>query len=108
MLAFECIPGRKVGHRPVGGTRHAILARNPGVELEGDEVEIVLGEEVRDARKRQAMLLHVEQQVAAFAGAEEIARRATFRNAAPRLVRDEVLPAAADVVGGSADSRAPR
>ena len=34
MLALERIPGREVGHRPVGGKRRAILAGDPGVELE--------------------------------------------------------------------------
>jgi hypothetical protein len=50
-----------VGHRVIGGIHGTVLARHPGLKLEADEIERILGEKVRNLRNRQAVFLHVEQ-----------------------------------------------
>src|SRR5947209_6838609 len=71
----------------------AIVLHEPRRKFKTDEVQIVLGEEGLDLRNRQTMLLDVEQEIAAFAGAEEIPG---LGDALERRIQ-EVLPAAANV-----------
>src|ERR1041385_8472744 len=68
------------------------------VEVEAKELEAGVAQERLDLRQRQAVLLHIEEQVAAAAQAEEIRRCEQVSERQPG--RRHVLPEAADAVGG--------
>src|SRR5213080_4343149 len=72
----------------------AIVLHEPRRKFKTDEVQIVPGEEGFDLRNRQTMLLDVEQEIAALAGAEEIPG---LGDALERRIQ-EFLPAAANIV----------
>ena len=90
------------------GNRARYRARRERIEIEADEGETVLGEEVGDLRERQAVLLHVEQEVAARAGAEEIARGDDVLEPAAAVDRQRDPAGSAGCPRRSADSRARR
>ena len=70
---------------------------------EAKERQSIVLQELLDLRDRQLMLLHMEQQVAAFAGREEVGECASRSSAGScRLEAQEVLPAATDVGCGLA------
>ena len=96
VFGLHRVPAVEVAHRPAGlGEQRAVALQRGRVEFEADEAQALPGDEVLDGRDGQAAFLHVEQQVAAFAGAEEIVEA---RQAAQRRV-EQILPAAADVGG---------
>src|SRR5262245_43294043 len=88
------MPTIQVAHEAIATEQIPILLHDAGRELETNEFQVVLGDEGFDLGYRESMLLNVKQQVAAFAGAEEIA----VLGDAPERGIQEVLPAAANVV----------
>ena len=92
------MPTIQVAHEAIATKHVPILLHHVGRELEPDEFQVVLGDEGFDLGYRESMLLNVKQQVAAFAGAEEIA----VLGDAPERGIQEVLPAAANIVRGRA------
>src|SRR5262245_56418373 len=97
VLVLEGIPARQVGHSPVLWESRHIPPLYGLIEIEPDEGEAVLRDEVGDLRNREAVLLHVEQQVAAAAYAEKVSRRGDRLELAVAV--EERLPAAANVFG---------
>src|SRR5262245_4066800 len=97
-FGLERVPTIEIAHETVATENIAIMLHDRRREFETDEFQIVLDDEGLDLRKRQPALLDMKQQVAALAGAEEIAG---LGNAVERRV-EQVLPAAADVVRGGA------
>src|SRR5438270_3268970 len=75
LLALERVPAGEIGPRFVVRETPQIFLRRGVIEVEADKREPVLRDERGDLRDRQTVLLHVEQEVAAAAGAEKIARR---------------------------------
>src|SRR5262245_36377757 len=75
MLALERVPAREVGHGLVLRESRQVPPLHGLIEIEADEREAILRDEVGDLRNREAVLLHVEQQIAAAAHAEKVSRR---------------------------------
>src|SRR5438128_213071 len=98
LLAFQSIPTVEIAHQMITAEQAAIMLHEPRRKFKTDEAQIVLGEEGFDLRNRQTMLLDVEQEIAALAGAEEIPG---LGDAVKRRIQ-EVLPAAANVFHGRA------
>src|SRR5438874_1836472 len=73
VLGLERVPKVEIRERLVLRKTRPIAGDRAGVDIEADELQAVLREEALDLRDRQPMLLDVEQQIAACAGAEEIA-----------------------------------
>ena len=70
IFGFEHVPAVKIGGGLVFRKASAIVLQR--LAGEADKAKAVLAQESRDLRDRELMLLHVEQQVAAFAGGEEV------------------------------------
>src|SRR5439155_13282665 len=98
LLAFQSIPTVEIAHQMITAEQAAIMLHEARRKFKTDEAQIVLGEEGFDLRNRQTMLLDVEQEIAALAGAEEIPG---LGDAVKRRIQ-EVLPAAANVFHGRA------
>src|SRR5712691_13456308 len=98
MLALEDVPSLEVSHRPVAGKPRPVALRSEVVEVESDEGETVFRYEAGYLGDRQTVLLHMEQEVATVARAEEVARRDDALES--RGVVEEVLSASPDVLGG--------
>jgi hypothetical protein len=62
----------EIGHRPVGRETRRIELRRTEIHLEAEERQPVRRKKLPDRRQGHAVLLHVKQQVAAFAGGEEV------------------------------------
>src|SRR5262245_15042859 len=92
------MPAIEVAHETLATENVPILLHDSRREFEADEVQVVLDDEGLNVWNRQPAFLDMEQQIAALAGAEEIAG---LGNAVERRV-EQVLPAAADVVRGGA------
>src|SRR6185295_3770789 len=71
---LEAMPVRKVGQGRVVGECRAVARDRWRIELEAKQSEIMLAKECADLRKRQPVLLHMEQEIAARARTEEIRR----------------------------------
>ena len=84
------------GHGNIAGIGQAL--QHIGIDLETQQCEPVRGEKRLDLRQRETVLLHMEQEVATIAGVVEI----TAANDGPcrrcLIKREDVLPAAPDVV----------
>src|SRR5262245_46289834 len=95
-FGLERVPAIEIAHEMVAAENVPITLHRLRGKFETDEFQIVLRDEGLDLRNRQPTLLDMKQQVAALAGAEEIAG---LGNALERRVQ-QLLPAAADVVRG--------
>src|SRR5262249_45151996 len=95
-LRLEGVPPVKIAHEPVAAENAAIVLERLRRELEADESQAVRCHEGLDLRNRGARFLDMKQQIATFAGAEEIA---DSRDALKRRAQ-QLLPAAANVVEG--------
>jgi hypothetical protein len=93
---------RQIRHGDVAGELPRVVPARLRLESEAEELQIVLGDERGDLGQGQAMLLDVEQKVAAFAEAEEIPKRAHVLERRAVGAIEQLLPAAADVVRGRA------
>src|SRR5439155_3273768 len=94
LLPFQSIPTIEVAHQMITAEQAAIMLHEPRRKFKTDEVQIVLGEEGFNLRNRQTMLLDVEQEIAALAGAEKIPG---LGNSLKSRVQ-EVLATAANIV----------
>src|SRR5262249_29725142 len=92
------MPAIEVARETVASENVPIMLHNRRREFETDERQAILDDERLDVRNREPAFLDVKQQVAALAGAEEIAG---LGNAVERRVQ-QVLPATADVLRGRA------
>src|SRR5262249_39089541 len=98
LFGLQGMPAIEIAHETIAAENVPIMLHDPRREFETDEFQVALDDEGLDVRNRQPAFLDMEQQVAALAGAEEVAE---FGNAAERRVQ-QLLPAAADVVRGRA------
>ena len=81
-VRLEPVPVVEIGQRRIVGETRPVARRRIGVRpFEADEFELELREQLRDPRQREALLLDVEDEVAAAAQAVEIL--------APRDPREE-------------------
>src|SRR4051794_13144497 len=71
-VALERVPASDICHRGVTRVCQAIIPQRSGIEFESEEGEFLGVEKILDLRNGESMLLHVEHEVAASAGAEEI------------------------------------
>src|SRR5262249_61334438 len=92
------MPAIEVARETVAAENVPIMLHDRRREFETDECQAILDDERLDVRNREPAFLDMKQQVAAFAGAEEIAR---LGNAVERRVQ-QVLPATADLHHGRA------
>jgi hypothetical protein len=74
LFHLQPMPTIEITEETIAAEESAVILRHSRREFESDEHQPVLANEGLDLRNRQSMLLHVKQEVAAFAGAEEIAR----------------------------------
>src|SRR3954470_13385667 len=72
VLALECIPAFQIGHRPSAGEFSSVVLQRACMHFESEEFESLAVEKFLDPRNGEPMLLHVKQQIAASADAEEI------------------------------------
>src|SRR5439155_21749500 len=72
------------------------------IEFEANKLQIVLGKERRDLGQGQAMLLDVEQEVPAFAEAEEVLDQGHILERGAVCASEYLLSESADVVRGRA------
>src|SRR5262249_62212873 len=98
VFGLKGMPAIEIAHETLATENVPILLHDSRREFEADEVQVVLDDEGLNVWNRQPVFLDMEQQIAALAGAEEIAESG---NAAERRVQ-QVLPAAADVLPGRA------
>ena len=112
-LSVESVPAVEIGRRRRVGETAPEGRQHRGRDLKAEERQAVVGEERLDVRQREAVLHDVEQQVAAAAGAVEIAQRgqAFFERAI--LATMDLLAAGANSlrrrrVAAPGDQRAPR
>src|SRR5262245_50513445 len=92
------MPAVEVARETVAAENVPIMLHDRRREFETDECQLILDDERLDVRNREPAFLDMKQQVAALAGAEEIAG---LGNAVERRVQ-QILPAAADVLPGRA------
>src|SRR5262249_596736 len=95
VLALELLPPVEVGHG--ARVREASAIGDGGLSGEADEIQALRREERLYLRDRQLMLLHVEQEIAALAGGEEVG---IFRDVPQRRAlckAQQLLPAPPDV-----------
>src|SRR4029079_15102081 len=71
-VPLECIPARQIGHRLVVGKFRPIISQYARIQFESDERQFLRVAKFLDLRNGEPVLLDVEQQIAASAGAEEI------------------------------------
>src|SRR6185312_1280736 len=69
MRRLEGVPMAEVGHGAVLGKHRCIAPPHRGGDLEAEEFEIVPRQHGFDLRQVEAVFLHMEQQIAAFADA---------------------------------------
>src|SRR5712691_146747 len=102
IFLFEGVPVIEIALGLVVRKLLAVLLEEALVDIPADEFEIIVGEEALDSRQRQPQLMLVEQKVAAIAQTVEIRRQR--RQPDRRVVgqRENVLAAAADLVGALA------
>src|SRR5882724_4443890 len=72
VLALECIPAFQIGHRPSAREFSSVVLQRACMHFESEEFESLAVEKFLDPRNGEPMLLHVKQQIAASADAEEI------------------------------------
>src|SRR5262245_60080914 len=97
-FGLERVPAIEIAHEMVAAEDVPITLHRLRAKFETDEFQVVLADEGLDLRNRHSTLLDMKQQVAALAGAEEIAG---LGDAVERRI-EQVLPAATDVVRGGA------
>src|SRR6266498_2698632 len=97
-FGLECMPAIEVARETVAAENVPIMLHDRRREFETDECQVILDNERLDIRNREPAFLDMKQQVAALAGAEEIAG---LGNAVERRVQ-QVLPATANVLRGRA------
>src|SRR5262249_42997925 len=97
-FGLERVPAIEIAHEMIATENVPITLHRLRGKFETDEFQVVLDDEGLNVWNRQPVFLDMEQQVAALAGAEEIAG---LGNVLERRVQ-QVLPAAADVVRGRA------
>src|SRR5438876_10328910 len=71
-LAFQSMPTIEIAHQMITAEQAAIMLHEPRRKFKTDEAQIIPSEKGFDLRNRQTMLLDVEQEIAALAGAEKI------------------------------------
>src|SRR5262245_12355244 len=98
LFGLQGMPAIEIAHETLAAENVPIMLHDSRCEFETDEFQVVLDDEGLDVRNRQPAFLDMKQQVAALAGAEEIAG---LGNALERRVQ-QLLPAAAAVVRGRA------
>src|SRR5262249_20923772 len=97
-FGLERVPAIEIAHEMVAAENVPITLHPLRGKFETDEFQVVLDDEELDLRNRQPALLDMKQQVAALAGAEEIAG---LGNVLERRVQ-QVLPATPNVIRGGA------
>src|SRR5262249_11836365 len=72
-FGLECMPAIEVARETVAAENVPIMLHDRRREFETDECQMILGDERLHVWNREPAFLDVKQQVAALAGAEEIA-----------------------------------
>src|SRR5262245_52979752 len=72
VILLEGVPGMEVHHCPIRREARRVGADHAIIELEAEKLHAARAKESLDLRQRHAVLLHVEQEIAAFAGTEEV------------------------------------
>src|SRR6185312_8360844 len=96
-LRFERVETREIPHLCIVGISRGVKTRDVGTQYESFEAQAERIEMRSDSRQREAVLLHMEQQVAAFGGHVEVAAQREPRERIVALA-EQRLPAAAYVV----------
>src|ERR1700730_10439543 len=94
IFRLERMPGGETGHGWVLREAKSILRRDPRIELEADELQIVPVEKGTELRKCHMVLLDMEQEIATLADAEIVTMACNgFHGSA-----QELLASAPDIV----------
>src|SRR5262245_17138300 len=92
------MPMIKIGAGGIVRELHAISQQHVGILIEAEQFKSTVVDEIFDLRKRESMLLDMEQEIAAIACGVEIGAPRDGSGRRCLVERKDVLPVASDVV----------